>query len=203
MTRLALIRHGRTAWNDEARMQGQTDIPLSDAGYQQLLNDIGPALNPKLAGLYWVSSPLKRARTTAGLLCGFAPPLEPRLMEMNWGDWEGKTLAALRQEPGQDLQANEDRGLDFRPTGGESPREVQHRLKSWMAEIAETRPGIAAVCHKGVIRAVMALAYNWNMMGKAPVKLGWSCAHIFDIAPDGTPHPYKMNVSVGSGFGTK
>jgi broad specificity phosphatase PhoE len=202
MTRLALIRHGRTPWNEEARMQGQTDVPLSNAGYQQIKEDVGTALNPELAGLYWFSSPLKRARTTAGLLCGFAPPLEDRLMEMNWGEWEGKTMPDLRHELGSDLQANEDRGLDFRPTGGESPREVQQRVKSWMADICETRPGVAAVCHKGVIRAVMAMAYNWDMMGKAPVKLNWACAHIFDIAPEGTPHPNKMNVPVGFNFNT-
>ncbi|MBT3789943.1 MAG: histidine phosphatase family protein [Alphaproteobacteria bacterium] len=197
MTRLALIRHGRTAWNDEVRMQGQTDIPLSDAGYLQIRDHIGVALNPELAGFYWMSSPLKRARTTAGLLCGFAPPLEPALMEMNWGDWEGRTLADLRAELGPALQENEDKGLDFRPAGGESPRDVQQRLKSWMSDIAGTRPGITAVCHKGVIRAVMALAYNWDMMGKAPVKLDWTSAHIFELDRDGSPRPWKMNVPVG------
>ncbi len=91
MTQLVLIRHGRTAWNEEERMQGQTDVPLSDAGYQKIIQDVGSALNPALSGMYWISSPLKRARTTAGLICGFAPPLEPALLEMNWGAWEGRT----------------------------------------------------------------------------------------------------------------
>jgi broad specificity phosphatase PhoE len=197
MTLLALIRHGRTAWNDEVRMQGQTDIPLSGAGYQQIKDNIGPALNPRLAGLYWMSSPLKRARTTAGLLCGFAPPLDERLVEMNWGTWEGRILVELREELGPELQANEDRGLDFRPEGGESPREVQARVIDFMAEKTGQRPGIAAVCHKGVIRAVMALAFNWDMMGKPPVKLDWTRAQIFEIDSDGRPHPFDMNVPVG------
>ena len=197
MTILALVRHGRTQWNDEVRMQGQTDIPLSEPGYNQVKDYVGHALNPELAGMYWMSSPLKRARTTAGLICGFAPPLEDRLMEMNWGDWEGQTLTGLREELGPALQANEDRGLDFRPPGGESPREVQRRAKQWMAEITGKRPAFAAVCHKGVIRAVMALAYDWNMMGKAPVKLDWTAAHLFDIDAEGHPHPRKMNVALG------
>jgi len=197
MTILALVRHGRTQWNDEVRMQGQTDIPLSGPGYDQVKDNVGHALNPELAGMYWMSSPLKRARTTAGLVCGFAPPLEARLMEMNWGVWEGRTLTEIREEQGAKLQANEDRGLDFRPTGGESPREVQERLQQWMAELAGTRPAVAAVCHKGVIRAVMALAYDWDMKGKAPVKLDWTAAHLFDLDADGHPHPRKMNVALG------
>ena len=197
MTQLVLIRHGRTAWNEEERMQGQTDVPLSDAGYQKIIQDVGSALNPALSGMYWISSPLKRARTTAGLICGFAPPLEPALMEMNWGAWEGQTLADIGVEQGPALQINEDKGLDFRPTGGESPRDVQDRMKTWMASIASTRPGFGAVCHKGVIRVVMALAFDWNMMGKAPVKLDWAKAHIFQLDNSGQPRPLHMNVPLG------
>ena len=44
---------------------------------------------------------------------------------------------------------------------------------------------------------------SYELMGKAPVKLNWACAHIFDIAPDGTPHPARMNVPVGFNFSTK
>jgi broad specificity phosphatase PhoE len=197
MTRLVLIRHGRTIWNIDGRMQGQTDIPLSADGWQEIRDNVARGLNPRLSGYAWVSSPLKRARSTAGLLCGYAPPLAPELMEMDWGDWEGQTLTALRREHGAALQANEDRGLDFQPPGGESPRLVQQRLKTWMAGIYGSKPGIAAVCHKGVIRAVMALAWDWDMMGKPPVKLDWTAAHIFDIDADGQPYAVEMNVPVG------
>jgi 2,3-bisphosphoglycerate-dependent phosphoglycerate mutase len=197
MTILALVRHGRTEWNAQNRMQGQTDIPLSEAGFEEIRAAVGAALNPKLAGMYWVTSPLKRARTTAGLLCGFAPPVEPRLMEMNWGNWEGQTLSEIRADQGEALQANEDKGLDFRPVGGESPREVQQRMASWMQEITGTRPAIAAVCHKGVIRAVMARSYGWDMMGKAPVKLDWTAAHLFQLDRAGEPTPLEMNIPLG------
>lgn len=203
MTRIAFIRHGRTPWNAEGRMQGQTDIPLSDEGHAEIKATGAAGLNPVLAGYAWITSPLKRARTTAALLCGYAPPHDAALTEMNWGDWEGRTLASLREELGDELQANEDKGLDFRPVGGESPREVQDRIRAWMAKVHGTKPAIAAVCHKGVIRAVMAMAHDWDMMGKPPVKLDWTAAHLFDVAGDGTPHPVAMNVPIARNIGTK
>ena len=106
-------------------------------------------------------------------------------------------MADIRALQGLAFQAYEEKGLDFRPTGGESPRDVQDRMKTWMSSIAGTRPGIAAVCHKGVIRAVMALAFDWDMMGKPPVKLDWAKAHIFQLNKTGHPRPLQMNVPLG------
>ena len=68
MTPLALIRHGATLWNETGRMQGQTDVPLSDTARHALAQRKPPA---QLAGFAWVSSPLSRAADTAHLL---APP---------------------------------------------------------------------------------------------------------------------------------
>ncbi len=48
---------------------------------------------------------------------------------MDWGDWEGATLDALRAEHGAAFVDNADRGLDFQPPAGESPRMVQARLQ--------------------------------------------------------------------------
>ncbi len=196
MTRLALIRHGPTDWNGEGRMQGHTNTSLSTAGYAEVAARGARGLNPHLAGYYWLASPLRRARLTAALLCGFAPPQESRLIEMDWGDWEGRTLAEIRAEIGPALQQNEDRGLDFCPPGGESPRHIQDRVRPWLVEIAAQRPAVVAVTHKGVIRALMAGAYHWDMMGKPPVELDWTRAHLFDVAPDGVLSPVEMNLPV-------
>ena len=194
MTLLALIRHGPTDWNGQLRMQGHTDTSLSEAGYAEVKARGAHGLNPVLSGYYWQASPLRRARLTATLLTGFAPPLEPRLIEMDWGEWEGRTLAEVKAEIGPKLQENEDQGLDFCPPGGESPRDIQNRVRPWLQEIAVLRPAVVGVTHKGVIRALMANAYSWNMMGKPPVKLDWTCAHIFDVTEDGTLSPKQMNV---------
>jgi probable phosphoglycerate mutase len=180
MTPLALIRHGATLWNETGRMQGQTDVPLSDTARHALAQRKPPA---PLAGFTWVSSPLSRAAETARLL---APPrteiaIVPELTEMSWGAWEGHTLHALRQQHGEGFDANADRGLDFRPPGGESPRMVQARLQPWLARVGAAGVPTAAVAHKGVIRAVFGLATGWNFMGKPPAWLDFSAVQLFMV----------------------
>ena len=184
MTKLALLRHGATDWNAAGRMQGRRDVPLSQAG-RAALAGLGPPL--EVAGFEWLSSPLVRAVETAELLSGQSPALEPRLVELDWGEWEGQTLPELRAAH-PEMAANEDRGLDFQPPGGESPRQVQDRLRPLLAELAG-RPPTVAVTHLGVMRAIMALAYDWPMLGRPPLKLERQAMHFFALEADGRPRP--------------
>ncbi len=195
MTRLVLIRHAATAWNEEGRMQGRADIPLSAAGRAAAAGWRPP---PEAAGADWYSSPLTRARETAASMGLKAVTIEPRLTEMDWGSWEGRTLAAIRGETSAAMAANEARGLDFRPDGGESPREVLARLLSWFADIAGRGRTAGGVTHKGVIRAVLARATGWDMMGKPPERLAWDCAHVFSLAADGAPTIERLNLPLTS-----
>jgi probable phosphoglycerate mutase len=198
MTEIVLIRHGPTEWNAAGRVQGRTDVPLSAAGCARVRHWRVP---PDLCGHDWVSSPLRRARETAVLLGADEPVIEPRLAEMCWGAWEGETLDALRIRYGAALIENESRGLDFRAPDGESPREVGVRVLAWLAERAQhSRPTIG-VTHKGVVRATLALATGWDMMGKAPVSLDWDSCHVFTIDQSGTPHVLRLNVSLVSDRG--
>jgi broad specificity phosphatase PhoE len=164
--RILLIRHGRTAWNEQGRLQGRADLPLSPAGRAEAL---GWRLPDDWAGARWLSSPLRRARETAALLTDQPVAIEPRLIEMDWGTWEGHTLAGLRAEAPAATAANEARGLDFRPEGGESPREVRARLASLLADLTDARA--VWVTHKGVIRAAVSLATGWDMRGKPPLRI--------------------------------
>ncbi len=191
MTWVGLIRHARTAWNDAGDIQGRADIPLSEAGRAEVA---GRVLPPELAGATWVASPLARSVETARLLGADELAIEPRLIEMDWGEWEGRTLAGLRAELGPALADNEARGLDFQPAGGESPRAVQARVRPWLACVAKAGRPVAAVTHKGVIRAVLALAYDGDMRGKPPVKLDWACAHLFTLERSGAPRPRRVNL---------
>ena len=123
--RICLIRHGPTAWNEGGRIQGRADIALSAAGRAEVR---GWRLPAGFAGARWLTSPLRRARETAALLPG-SGVVEPRLVEMDWGAWEGWRGAELRAKAPAELAANEALGLDFRPPGGESPREVGARAR--------------------------------------------------------------------------
>lgn len=193
MTPVAFLRHGPTEWSAIHRIQGRTDMPLSAAGRAAVKTW---RLPDELVDFEVIASPLARAAETARLLVGGEAALQPRLAEMDWGDWEGRQLAELRQELGEEMARNEARGLDFRPAGGESPREVQDRLRPWLAEVARAGRPALAVTHKGVIRAVLAAATGWDMTGKPPVKLDWAAAHLFAVDTDGQARIDRVNLGM-------
>jgi probable phosphoglycerate mutase len=181
MTRVLFIRHGRTSWNDEKRIQGHTDIPLSEVGRAQL----GAARVPAQYKNWRVhASPLGRAVESARLLKLDFPTLDPRLMEMSYGDWEGATWAELEARYGEALAVRERRGLHFRPDGGESPADLRVRLLSWLDQIRGLGEDSVAVTHKGIIRMALAMATGWDLVSKAPARLRWDCAHLFDLPGD-------------------
>jgi probable phosphoglycerate mutase len=178
MIRLALLRHGATAWNAEKRLQGRADISLSEAVRAAFSARRIPAAYQNRT---WFVSPLLRARQTAEAL-GLQAAVAAPLIEMDWGAYEGSTLTELQVRHGAAFTANEARGLDLQPPGGESPRQVQQRLLPWLHAL---RSDAGAVTHKGVIRAMLSLALDWPMLGKPPVRLDWHCLHEFRITDDG------------------
>lgn len=188
MLLLAMLRHGDTAWSAEGRIQGRSDPPLTDEARERLRRF---SLPKRCEGMRIVTSPLARCVETAALIGAPRAEREPRIAEMSWGAWEGKRLADLRAQLGAQMSENEARGWDFRPIGGESPREVLARVRSWLAEL--TVPTLA-VTHRGVIRAVYARAAGWDLRGKPPVKLAWDALHIFRVGEKGETAVESLNV---------
>jgi probable phosphoglycerate mutase len=186
VTRIALLRHGETAWSAAGRIQGRTDVPL--------LNGFSIQFPESCIGMRVVTSPLQRCVQTAALIGAPDAAREPRLIEMHWGDWEGESLPALRERYGESMRENEARGLDFRPANGESPREVRERVRSWLREVAQGGEPTLAVTHRGVIRAILSDAFGWDMTGKPPAKLDWQAVHLFDLDDSGMPRVERLNV---------
>ncbi len=190
---LALLRHGETIWTHDKRVQGRTDVPLSHGGRAALA---ARRLPQPWADAAVVTSPLVRCRQTADAL-GLTPAaVEPRLIEMDWGDWEGRRLADLRAELGAVMADNEDRGLDFQPPQGESPRMVLARIRPWLAQCARSESATLAVTHRGVIRVIFALATGWDMLGRPPAKLDWRALHSFTLDDDGMPSVLQLNIAL-------
>lgn len=188
---IVLVRHGPTGWNAVGRIQGHTDVPLSAAGRQKVATWKIPL---RFQHAQWVSSPLKRALETAAIMGCNAPDIEPLLMEMSWGEWEGLTLTELRGNLGADMQDNEARGLDFKPAGGESPRQVKKRIESWLAEVAVKPKSRIVVTHKGVIRAAISLATQWDMKADPPFRIHWDCAQVLRLSTQGEVSMYATNL---------
>lgn len=156
MTHLYLIRHGRTTWNDEGRMQGWADPPLDAVGFQQ-----ARALAVRLAGARFdaiYSSPLLRARATAEALAephGLRVRFDDRLRERNLGDWTGLTFDEVRARDPRRFDA------DWRllgPPGGEKQAELAERAAAAVASAVQAHPlgAIAVVSHGGALSAYMA-----------------------------------------------
>ena len=204
MTALALIRHGPTVWNGEGRLQGQTDIPLSDEGRATVATWRIPSA---FFGYDMIVSPLQRCIETAEMLRRTMPSppephLEPRIKETSWGEWEGRILGELRKSEGEGMAVNEGRGVDFRPPGGESPRDVQERVRPVLAEIgAAGRPTIA-VLHRGVMRAVYSIATGWDMREKPTHRLLHKMPHghalLFEVDAAGQPSLVSVDLPLAA-----
>jgi probable phosphoglycerate mutase len=190
LTRLALLRHGHTAWNRAGRIQGRTDVDL-DADARAQLSCLRLPDPWGLADLW--SSPLLRAYETAKLVSGRTPKTDPALLEMNWGDWEGKTGAALRDNPNSGFCDIEDWGWNYTPPNGESPATLRNRLVPWAEGL---KHDAVAVCHIGVMRVLIAHAMGWNFSGPAPFQIKRNRLYILLIGLDGwsaDPVPVRLD----------
>lgn len=178
MTRLALLRHGTTAWNRDGRLQGRTDVPLDEDARAALTRLRLPG---EWARAEVVASPLARAMQTAAAL-GLTARAEPALVEMNWGAWEGRRGAELRADPASGYRDIEHWGLDFRPPGGESVSELRARVIAWALGLERDT---LAICHIGVMRALLAAATGWAFAGPAPFAVKRNRLYVLDITEDG------------------
>ncbi|MEW9921613.1 histidine phosphatase family protein [Marimonas sp. MJW-29] len=177
MIRLALLRHGHTEWNRAGRIQGRTDVPLDDEATRQLT---GLRLPEAWEEADIFASPLSRAIDTARLVADRAPRIDPALIEMNWGDWEGLRAAELYADPGHDYRHVDDWGWHYTPPGGESPAALRARLLPWLA----TRDrDTVAVCHIGVMRVMLALASDWHFNGPPPFQIKRNRLYVLEVAP--------------------
>ncbi len=169
MTLLFLIRHGRSTWNAEGRVQGQADAPLDDTGREQ-----AQKLAHKLRDIDFdpfYSSPLARASETAKIVAephDLPITFDERLMERSFGNWTGKLGAEIDEEMKRPPHNNW--WLDG-PPGGESRIQIVNRAVSIFNEIIATHSDqtIAIVSHGGLLHTYVA-----HLMGlplNTPVRL--------------------------------
>ena len=183
--RVVVWRHGETAWNAEGRYQGQADVALNARGVSQ-----AAAAAPRIAALRpdrIVSSDLSRAATTAQQLArhtGLTVELEPRLQEINVGDWAGMTNAevfAAHPDFAEALAAGQDAR---RSATGETGAEAGSRVAEALLDIAESSPDgstVVAVGHGFVLRVatvfLLGLDYAHNLTLGGLWNASWSVLH--------------------------
>ncbi|MBQ7337122.1 MAG: histidine phosphatase family protein [Clostridia bacterium] len=147
---LFVTRHGQTPWNVENKVCGLTDIPLTEIGIEQARALAQSAKDKNFSAI--LSSPLLRARHTAQFTadaCHLPVVIEPRLIEQNYGIYEGKS--------GFDLGFLENKRLfATRYPKGESHMDVAARVYPLLEELREkcTTQNVLLVCHGGVCRVI-------------------------------------------------
>jgi broad specificity phosphatase PhoE len=191
--RLALLRHGPTLWNAQGRIQGHTDIPLSDEGIAKMRGLLPP---PSFEQARVFVSTSRRARQTAEALGLTDATWDPRLMEQNWGGWEGLSTKAILERDGADAFERAGQALAFRPPGGESTAELHDRVAAFLRDVARDERDAIAVAHFGVLRAAYTMATGWDMATPMPPELDVSKALILEVTPEGAPRIHALNVAL-------
>jgi broad specificity phosphatase PhoE len=152
-----LIRHGESVFNAEGRIQGQTDIPLSDFGRQQAAV-LAKALNPlSIDAIY--ASPLRRAMETAqpiAELLRLPIRTDERLKEIHAGIFQGLLWSEIDARHGAEASKWREYDPDFVIPGGESRRQLMHRGRAALdAVCAAGHKQPIIVAHGGVLGAAI------------------------------------------------
>jgi broad specificity phosphatase PhoE len=192
--RLYFVRHGESTWNVEGRFQGQLDAPLSDLGVRQA-RAVAQRIAREVQPAAIVSSPLSRALRTAQIIgeaCGIPGSIDERLLEICHGEWQGLLKEdVMRRWPALYRQWHEVPASTTFP-GGESLRQVQARLDSFLQD-ALSMPSPLLVCtHEVVVR----LAVLWATQEPLHCYFGWMTenAAITDIeVAQGRPRLIRHN----------
>jgi len=156
-----ITRHGQTDWNATARVQGQAETDLNALGRRQaaLNGEKLARLIPDPSGFSFIASPMRRTRETMEIIRekmglpreGYV--LEPRIVEVHFGDWQGSTFAELEARAPGTSAARETDKWNFVPPGtaAESYAMLEDRIRPWLLEL---QGPVLVVTHGGVIRTL-------------------------------------------------
>lgn len=167
-TIIDLIRHGEPVGGSKYR--GHIDDPLSEKGWRQMREAVAEH-NPWQAV---VSSPLSRCCEFAEQVAqryGLPVEIDDRLMEIGFGEWEGKTKDEISASDADALRRFYDDPIQHRPPGAETLDEFSERVTSAWQYVLQRHHGqhVLLVGHAGVIRMLMCHV------------LGMPMAHMFRI----------------------
>ena len=173
MGQVYIVRHGETEWNAQGRIQGHSDIPLSDNGRAQ-----AQSVARRLSGIPFsvaYASDLSRTHETAQIILGDAATAlrtTPQLREYSKGVFEGLTVDEYARQYPDQYQASLQNDLDFAPTGGETIRETSIRMSRFVDETLQNHQDetTLVVGHGGSLRSLIVallalpLEANWKFV---------------------------------------
>jgi len=154
---LYLIRHGESVYNAEGRIQGHSDIPLSEFGRRQSASLAACLAAVPLEAVF--SSPLRRAAETAAPIAawhGLAVQFDDRLKEIHAGIFQGLLWTEIAERFPREALPWLGQEPDFVIPGGESRRQLMHRGQLGLEAIRQqSYQTVAVVAHGGVLSAAL------------------------------------------------
>lgn len=143
VTRIILVRHGQTDYNVQDLYQGSLDIPLNETGLMQA--DMLAESIKELPIDVFISSPLERAYVTTEK-CAKAKGMEisytdPRLTEISYGEWEGRTKKEVSKENKELAKKWKKEPWNTQIPGGETLQQLQERYRAAIDDAVERYPG--------------------------------------------------------------
>lgn len=158
MTRLYLARHGQTEWNRLSKVQGRTDIELSETGIIQAKLLAKRMKRENIDVIY--SSNLKRALKTAEAIAeykNFSINESEKYQEICFGPWEGMTINEIKKKYSEDYRIYREDPVNFTLPGAETFLELSERTYNAIREIVNCNIGknILIVSHGTAIKAAI------------------------------------------------
>ena len=187
---LHLIRHGQTDWNEERRVQGQSDSRLTQLGEEQAI-ELGQRIQLVEFDKAFCSSSLRTRQTAANLFPDNRVEIEylDNLREIFLGPWEGSLYDEIEhREPDSFRHFWEEPHL-FDVEGAESFYELQNRAVAAVEKIAELHldQQIAVVSHGALIKTILCYVENLPMDELWTPPHMHNCAHsIIRFSPEGS-----------------
>jgi 2,3-bisphosphoglycerate-dependent phosphoglycerate mutase len=187
-TRIVAIRHGETAWNADARIQGHIDIALNDKGRWQAQQLAAALAHERIDAIY--ASDLSRAFETAQAVAQQQNKIvnvEPLLRERHFGDFQGRIFTDVEQEMPEQAARWRRRDPDFIPEGGESLRLFYARCVLTAKRLAAAHPGqlVALVAHGGVMDCLYRAALSLDLQTPRSWPLGNASINRLLYTPQG------------------
>ncbi len=183
---IVLVRHGETVGQSSIRLYGATDVALSPVGSAQIERVAAALQGEAFAAV--LASPRVRSRAAAEIVArGRAEVVVvPEFAEVDFGAWEGLTFAEVAARDPEGLARYHAEGHDFTYPGGESRRAFWDRVQAGARRVlAPARGRVAAVLHKGVIKAVIAALTGMPVAEAAALPVSLAGVYRLRPGPDG------------------
>ena len=150
---IVFARHGQTAPNRDGLVLGRADPELTDEGVLQAAQLAAALATEPVTAI--LASPLLRARQTAEAIaaaCGHPVVVDDRLIEIDWGTWEGRSTGTLAQSDVDRWKADKGAAPE-----GEGLDALSQRVESFCTDHLDGGL-VVAVSHVSPIKAAAAWA---------------------------------------------